>query len=369
MEENKKKIKFVIGNGFDLELKFKMSYYDFFNNNLFNKKDVISCVNSYNTFYPNCKSLKTPENIWNIFFYLCSIDLVYVRYTDSNDGHYVIKVGDLEVIKWCDIEESMSKSFNQKLDDDKIPSWINIYELLFGKRLRNNIKDDLISQMLSNIFKGKKFSKEAFCSFLLDELKVFEKIFGEYIKEETNNQNKIYDRINLLSVIYGEDLNGVIYSIDSFNYSSINNLDVFHINGDTDKPIFGIDSKGIAACEPRYIFTKTYRRLEYNTIKRKEEFKDFDNLYIYGHSLNEQDYNYFFPLLDYLKVNDINSNTKIIFAYTIYDINKKDEIISNLTKGIAGLFEAYEDYKHITNEHRLMDILTFRNRLIIKEIK
>lgn len=44
---------------------------------------------------------------------------------------------------------------------------------------------------------------------------------------------------------------------------------IHNINGNTARPIFGIDSDAFLAPDPRYIFSKTSRRMELDMLNEK----------------------------------------------------------------------------------------------------
>ena len=77
----------------------------------------------------------------------------------------------------------------------------------------------------------------------------------------------------------------------------------------------------------------------------------FDTLIIFGHSLNEHDYNYFFPIFDYLDITNITKTTTLIFYYYIYDEEKRNLILQDQISKITQIIDAYEGYagvkKHI----------------------
>ena len=142
-----------------------------------------------------------------------------------------------------------------------------------------------------------------------------------------------------------------------------------NINGNLENPIFGIDSNLCRASDPRFIFTKTNRRMELEMIDFECQ-KDivFDNVIVYGHSLSSNDYSYFFPLLDKLEMTNFLSNKKIIFGFSVYDREKETEIKRKNRLNIQKLFEAYANYKELKDVNRLLDSLTTQNRVLTYEI-
>lgn len=94
----------------------------------------------------------------------------------------------------------------------------------------------------------------------------------------------------------------------------------------------------------------------------------FSHLVVYGHSLDEQDYSYFFPLLDIIRTTEISSASKILFAFSIFGDNERAELVGQQSKAISKLFARYEEYKQMDKEHRLLDSLTAQGRVLMIEI-
>ena len=115
---------------------------------------------------------------------------------------------------------------------------------------------------------------------------------------------------------------------------------------------------------------KTNRRMELDMIKKEERVTvPFDNVVIYGHSLNKADYNYFFALLDKLNLIDSSNNSKVVFAYSLYPESKPEDIRKNYRSGISQLFCSYSTYIGKTTEpNRLLDLLTLEDKVFIYEI-
>lgn len=374
-------IKLVIGNGFDLECKLKSSYKHFFKEQSSRYTKIIELYDNFcevfDPFYQECISIKDfidtnkyikTINVWDAFFAIN-------KYTNN----------DLENKKWTDIETCIKSSLQDSSENTDV-SWPYIFNLftkttVIRKELTNFFFVCLIkSKIKSNCFSNKK----AYYNFLLEELKQFEKFFGEYV----NNLSKI--RCSEDSSCFYDDLSFSDYSettvkklcsiqniksIDSFNYTKIRIKDleklVYNINGNYENPIFGIDSSEFNSEDPRVIFCKTSRRLENFMIENKTPiFRHFKNIIIYGHSLNKADYNYFFSLLDKINIIDLNSQSKIIFAFTNFDEARYEEHKQELRDGIYKLFECYSKYRGNTTEpNRLLDALTTQNKVIMYEIE
>ena len=141
-----------------------------------------------------------------------------------------------------------------------------------------------------------------------------------------------------------------------------------NINGDTKNPIFGIDSNLFSPLDIEYRFTKIDRRMTLDMESDyMKELKSFDNLIFFGHSLNEQDYGYLFPLLDAVELNDNNINKKIVFAYYIYNKEEAQKIKINIKKQVQKLIYEYGKSKG-NNDNRLLERLWNNQRIILYEI-
>lgn len=362
-----KTAKIILGNGFDLFCGVKTKYCHFFESELGYYEDIKKWyfeftgnnVNQYldsrivnNDSFKPAISLDNKITVWDIFFHLVSMDNNYN-------------------VNWCDIEEAMLLSFGKGMEvQSRYPViWDNVLKLF--STVNNKIYDYTHAEKLCCAFiksKGISFirsDKVKFYEYLLQELKKFEKRFGLYISKQT--QTPEYKKNFELTINKLVNKN-TTYSIDTFNYTSIKN--VRNINGNVKNPIFGIDSSLIKPTDPIYIFTKIYRRLEFDiSVKNYDADTISKNIIIFGHSLNKQDYNYFFPLFNRLKINTNEFNGCIVFAYNIYDKKMKDQIKSNLILNISKMFTSYEMYYNKSNEeYRLMEILHSGGRIIFYEI-
>ena len=218
-----------------------------------------------------------------------------------------------------------------------------------------------------------------FYEFLLDELKEFEGRFARFITRQhvvvnlflcLANTNYVTRAHWLLEMLCKPE---EIISIDCFNYG-FTPEPVFYskcnfVNGDCSNPIFGVDSK-FEPDDPRYIFTKTNRRIEWEMNRSIfSQHPDFENTVVFGHSLNQHDYSYFFPVLDQLEMTNFVSKKKPVIAYCIYDSEKETAIKRDLRHRIYFLFVAYAIYKGRSIEPaRLLDSLTTQGRVMTVSI-
>lgn len=386
MIKDLKNVKLVIGNGYDLHCGLKSSYADFFmrdadKNNYFNKwldefKEKIS-LNAFTTeqskedVWVEFKSIDE-LNIWDLFFY------IETKTTNQNNK---------EAWLWCDIETVMYnslKSYDSRECNTNLFRWEHVYKAI-TKKMPKEFKFWKIYVMAKVILEKRNMEKfkniDEFYYYILDELNQFEKEFGMFIDKKRYLYSNFLLKIpntdfEKRSKMTLQELCNVdnLVSIDSFNYDDIGdenlNKILHNINGNLENPIFGIDSNLCRASDPRFIFTKTNRRMELEMINFKCQ-KDiaFDNVIVYGHSLSSNDYSYFFPLLDKLEMTNFLSNKKIIFGFSVYDREKETEIKRKNRLNIQKLFEAYANYKGLKDVNRLLDSLTTQNRVLTYEIR
>ena len=377
-----KNVKLVIGNGFDLHCGLKTKYSDFFLNDSAKNDCLKYWINEFKNQakYYLSFSLWNHKSFWREFIYLdeCNIwDFFFfiVSYVNADSQKEWL---------WCDVEKSIENSLyhgNKTMSGDSIYNWKYVYNILNGKA--NKHDDDLYILAAVAYRKNNEesfHSIEEFYSFLLSELKKFENNFGEYILNQyftIHNGIKVensffYKKADLL-IRNLCNINNLV-SIDSFNYGFLN-LDIVkgkfsNINGNTSNPIFGIDSSAFSSSEPEYIFSKTNRRMELDMLNYDYyERKEYDNVVIYGHSLTVSDYSYFFSIFDKIDIINFTKKSVIVFAYSIYDPNKKEKIKADLRSAISNLFKEYSKYKGNSEyPNRLLDGLTTQGKVLLYEV-
>ena len=212
-------------------------------------------------------------------------------------------------------------------------------------------------------------------NFAMEHLNLFEKDFGNYIKDV---QNKLAHSLD--NILYNDKPKKII----NFNYTTVikneinkfKNIqkyptavnirsieEVINIHGDYKNPIFGIDNQNVD--ESMNIFTKTYRILSSDTI---ESFtlpsnKLLETIYFFGHSLSEADYSYFQSMFDYYSIYD--SKIRLIFLYSYHDGKEKSRQESRVVKLINDYGKTLENKDKGKN---LLHKLLLENRIKIYEI-
>ena len=363
-------VKLVLGNGFDLHCKLHSSYWNYFQKHRTKYNYVCEWLkkylNEHKCFVDNQFSVSietTHLNIWDYFFGI-------LKTIDKNTKKH----------EWCDIENILYKSLMSLNASDFVLSWPFVY------RLVNNRLDasktypyaDALAAVLS-AFNNEVSKEEDFYDFLLDELKKFEKNFGLFIFNQHKNINRKYLLEGLINDRYincaGLTISSLcnldnVTSIDLFNYvgTGIPKIDdkINYINGDFSQPIFGIRTL-TNSDNPKYIFTKVNRRIMNDMSSNKiEQPKEFKNLIVYGHSLNEFDHNYFFPILDKMKLADTINDSVFVFAYSVYDENKRSEIEKENRVRVYSFIKAYAKSRKYSLD--VIETLSIQKRIVFFEI-
>ena len=375
--QNLKRVKLVVGNGFDLYCGLKTKYEDFFGHFSGKYKYLKEWISKVASSIVNTKGIEEdPGGIYE------SME----RENEINcwDLFFSMRLDSMRGPLWCDIEWEMLESLegNDNKQKDRFGShWENVWQFL-NKESRDThcLGTMILGGFIYHKLNGIPDSKDTFYEYLLAQLKLFEEAFGRYIISQHIALNPYIATINTINTSGARRLLtylcnvAELVAIDCFNFAFTSETRFFEkckfVNGDCLSPIFGVDSVFDPTSDPRYLFTKTNRRIErdMNTTELPEML-DYENVIVFGHSLNSQDYNYFFPILDQLEMTNLISKKKLVIAYTIYDPKQETEIKKNIRQAFYSLFQKYADYHEFGNRAlRLFDSLITQGRVIMYEV-
>ena len=387
-----KKLLLVLGNGFDLQCDLESSYGHFLKHNLSN-------IELWETFIDTLS--ETATDIWEVrvreFFKKFGSNF-FNKYSVW-DIYFLFKTVVLEenkervVTLWCDFEKEIALSFERHKKyanfwDEAIKTYFKclnnkinyihrkpaaaIARLMFENSLRLKPLEKLN-------FPNYDFNKELWYGFVLDQLKFFESRFASFLKKQINNRY-LYRARMLITHLMRNDVAFEKTSVMSFNYINLSTLlelgkevTFCNVHGTLEtETIFGIDQTNIDRDNSAFAFTKTDRIVRMNDVFinkiDKEWLNDIDTIRFYGHSLNEQDFSYFLNVFH--KVNIFNSNVRIEFLYSVYDLNEAKSIRKNYEDAVVKLLSRYANE---LNEKIEKDLLFLRlrseGRLAISEIE
>lgn len=294
---------------------------------------------------------------------------LYFLYLHKNDA--ILN----EDSNWSDVEYQISEFYKES---DKKPSKYN--KLVF----RSNENLTIIFETLKN----KEVTSNDIDKILYDELEQFSKNFINYL-------NKIYDqkydieaenyrieqkrRDDLIENIASNnnDFGNIShdkYELLNFNYTyatpssndnnCVNEINVHGSLNGRNKPIIGINAADLTSNkEHAFKLTKQYQLIsnENNKVK-KLDLNNINRIVFYGHSLALADYQYFKSIFD--RVHLIDSSVELVFKYSIYDEERKEEILKENYEQVFNLLRRYSDDVNID----VITILMLDGRVKLQEI-
>jgi len=388
----KNKNLYIIGNGFDLYLKLKTSYDDFFETKLESNNNEYSVMrkNIWQDIEKKAKGLfdgaelskvinrtKLPELQNNSIFLL-----------------YLLLEKDNEIEYWNDVEKKIFPCAKEleKLSELNDESFLKEFQYFTNEYIEDFKQNEEIIRkiILRKCIQQKKYHEDY--NYLV-ELNKFEKEFGNYIAQINNDLFDIgmgtFKDKNIeckVRKIFEVD-NNITNIVINFNYTTyLKEMDYIsemtNVHGTFENPIFGIDNTEIGNDRKFYYLTKTSRVLFNNTIK--EEFKlpnkiEISKICFFGHSLARADYSYFQSIFDYYDI--YNSEVKLEFKYYNYikddekltneeKEERKDEVKSNMHKSVIELMNDYGNTaSNKSRGQNLLHKLILENRIKIVEVE
>ena len=363
---------YILGNGFDLYLGLKTRYSDYFKNRkiseeFFEKIKSIfkNSIGSYN--------YDARTKVYTVFDYdetLLNMQIVQL-YKDIEKNLFYLYLMFLKKcdLNWNEVESNILPFIR---DTSKI------FKLKMETILGNIEKNEMYKYLLiaKVIIKDRKNLN--FLDFIMEQLNLFEKDFGNYIGSlelKGESKNRLINifrttcRKKIINFNYSIFLQDLIDRYKDIAFSEIEIArrikpieSIVNIHGDFKNPIFGIDS--LNSEEQFQNFTKTSRILNNDTVGNFELPKPqkLGTINFFGHSLSEADYSYFQSLFDYYDI--YSSNIKLNFMYSEYDKNDltraKRETHNNVVKLMKNYGEKLENKDKGKN---LLHKLLIENRI------
>lgn len=325
------------------------------------------------------KPQKTEKaNIWYSFIQL-------LRYQKTNNlfitdisrfGNYLCEEGN-----WVDIEGLIQKSIEIRIQNDYYVSGIFSVARYF----------DIFS--LANLFtmdinETYQRSKEEIYDIVWQDFLEFKKCLSEYLAFISSGIKNLDQKFIQESIQYYKSQGGKTFILNNinqfakiinFNYVPLvfNHADVYHIHGDIDdreKIVFGLDVNlrnselhtderkttfeiKLSRSKSLLRFSKLHQLLHLQVDKGKNNLGKVFSLTIIGHSIGEQDYSYYFSILD----RNIE-NIEIVCLWYKYN-----EVGNNKESSIESLFEMITSYERYCNQ-RIIHKMIFEGRIKFKEV-
>ena len=372
---------YVLGNGFDLWQKLPTKYEDYFrqreSKGFSYEKIIASFKGEHLISEDRIEIIK--NNVLNLYNKNNNLEI-----NKSLFYYYLLYKKDEEHRDWYEVESEIKPYVNNITE-----ILHNRYSMKLGQNIRKNKVDKskvedwytflvlLVHEIeLEAAPKSEKRYINKAINFAMQHLNLFEKDFGNYIKDLRNELAHSLDNIlyndkpkKIINFNYTTVIKNEINKFKNIQkYPTAENIrsieEVINIHGDYKNPIFGIDNQNVD--ESMNIFTKTYRILSSDTI---ESFtlpsnKLLETIYFFGHSLSEADYSYFQSMFDYYSIYD--SKIRLIFLYSDHDGKEKSRQENRVVKLINDYGKTLENKDKGKN---LLHKLLLENRIKIYEIE
>ena len=346
----------VLGNGFDLHLKLKSSFSDFFKEEVLDEKS----------------NFKSQEK--NLLLFLLFLRFYY-RGRSTKTFYRTIYEDDPS---WMDVEGFIKELATEPQMLDNIHRAMSFRVSGVNYSLNTDPFLIIIGSFLAKLDLPKdNYDKNTLKNLLADNLTDFEKRFSTFLKKQLNlrenyhlEQEQFVDHIisSLDQVHTGYQL-----QVINFNYTGGLPSDYHEANvhGKINKKVvIGYDSTQDAVTnDDIFELSKDWRKIDID-FKSPAFSNNINSIIFYGHSLGEQDYPYFFELFD--KCDLINSNyTRLFFCFSLWDESDgRKKSLEHYQMNASKLLNAYERYHNPTlSKNTIVTKLKTQQRLLFKEIK
>ena len=276
-----RKIVVILGNGFDLDLGLKTSYKDFWESEYCPKNYPAPLIRHLNQCWPG--------NLESVRWYDLENELLtyYRNLQDVNSPKDILPDKDMELLHVMRKREVFSPETQEEVDLIKRLIDLGIlYRLAHDRRLHADYLEDLIA--LSPIERDKKalsLIKERLCKYL-----------------ETAVKDYRYESIAYCTIVLLADLayRGIPVEFYSFNYTSleqrgigIDDSRVNYIHGSCKDNDIIVGTRDDANINNNYLFLQKTFDHHYRSTKIVPDLLQAKEVIIFGHSLGENDSQYF----------------------------------------------------------------------------
>ena len=274
---------------------------------------------------------------------------------------------------WCDVEKQILNFYchimthSARIDEDTV--YDIMCDFLEGKDIEPKFRNFCL--IISTLNRENAVSNIGIDNYLYNELIKFSKNFIAYLSDNYDSQSEDMHGCNMQLFLDERVADGNKYELLDFNYTNFkmnNCINLIHIHGDKDLednlPIIGINADDLDSNE-RHAFklTKQYQLISNENYKLEElDLTNINKIIFYGHSLALADYQYFKNIFD--RVDLLKSSVKLIFKYSIFDPERKEEIQKDNYDSVYNLLKHYSDDTGVD----VITTLILENRLKLQEI-
>ncbi len=327
----------------------------------------------------NTSLIKTKEaNIWFSFIQLLCYEKEHrlLKLDISKFEKYLGAEGN-----WVDIEGLIQKSIEVRVQHDYfkqgIFSIVNYFDIF-----------SLANLLTIDISENHQKTKEKIYELVWNDFLDFKKTLSNYLVMVSNKKDASWSKYDIVSKKYKESESGeksiiqmtYYHKIINFNYTDFfkENSQVYYVHGNSNdgkEIVFGLDMEikgGLLHDTERKTtfeinlnknkqllrFSKISQLLNLQVDKESSQFNKISILTIVGHSIGEQDYSYYFSILD-------RNVDHIMIICLWYEYNEGGN--NNKESLKDALFEMLTNYEKFSNK-RVLHKMIFEGRIKFKEV-
>jgi len=349
--------------------------------NYFQESNESFLANSLLYVLPEIISKNNPQktkhpNIWYTFIQLLRYQKKN-KLLEINTSRFDKYLGDEG--NWVDIEGLIQKSIETRILKDYFKQGIfsiaNYFDVF-----------SLANLLIMDLKESRQRSKEEVYELVWKDFSEFKKILSNYltpISEKIKNKWPQFEKISLMKYKENNEINIIHAShyekIIDFNYTDfgVENPNVYYVHGNVDDRnniVFGLDMniKGgalekderkttfelsLTKNKPLLKFSKISQLLHLQVDKTAHPLNKITQLSIVGHSIGEQDYSYYFSILDrnvdYIQINCL-----------WYEFNEGGNNKEFMKEALFEMLTGYEKYSN----QRILHKMIFEGRIKFKEV-
>ena len=348
----------------------------------FEEQDESYLANCLLFLLPEITNNNTPYNTKNPNIWYCFIQLLRHQ---KQHNLFNIDVSKFEKYigeegNWVDIEGLIQKSIESRIQEDyykagifSLSRYFDVFSLanLLVMDLNENHqrpKEDIYKLVWTDFLEFKK----TFCGYLTS---ISNKVNNVWAKFESGTSKEFNDKSGGKSILSLTNYHKII----NFNYTNFwpEKPDVYYVHGNIDdlsNVVFGLDMNirggefqkderkttfeiNLHKNKELLKFSKISQLLHLQVDKKSNPLGKTDTLSIIGHSIGEQDYSYYFSILDrnvdFLQINCL-----------WYEYN---EVGNNKESMKDALFEMLTSYEKYSNQ-RILHKMIFEGRIKFEEV-